>query len=257
MADIVVAGCFVVLALAHSILGEQGVIRPFVASRWSGPGLPARPAGRLMRLAWHLTSVAWLGLAAIILGAEPAAVVGFIAGTSAVLGVVLLRGHFAWALFVVAAMAAGIRTGFLTDAALSVLGWIGVGVLLAAAGVHAYWAAGGRRWADDVVPVEETGEPTFVPSAAMSVAVAAAMVVLAVAMTALLLGWSWTVAGLDIRRWLVVGGVVVLAARAIGDGRRVGFTKSDHASGFGIRDDTIYTPLVTALALAGSAALLA
>ncbi len=258
MEAMVVAGCFASLAVAHSVLGEQAVIRPLVASRWSAPGLAPTPAARLMRFAWHLTSLAWVGLGAIVVGADAVATVGLVAAVSTVLIVVLLPGHFAWALFAIAALAAGVGTGFLGTAALSVAGWAGVVVLVAIALVHLYWAGGGRRWADDVVPTEPDGQPSFVPTPLQTVAVAAAMLVLVIAVAAVLVNASWwAVAGRDVTRWIVVGGVAVLAARAVGDGRRVGFTKADHDSGFGRRDDAVYTPLVTALALAGSAVLVA
>ncbi len=53
------------------------------------------------------------------------------------------------------------------------------------------------------------------------------------------------------------GGVALGAfvVRAVGDGRQVGFTKSNRATAFARADDALYSPLVVALAFASAAAL--
>lgn len=56
----------------------------------------------------------------------------------------------------------------------------------------------------------------------------------------------------------VVGlGILVLAARALGDGRGIGFTKRVRTTRFGRADDLYFTPLIVLLAIGSAAALLA
>lgn len=247
-----VAGAFTVLAVAHSVLGEREVLRPLLAQRWS-IGLPRRATERLVRFAWHLTSVAWLGLAALAVGLEPLAVAGVVAVASAAMIGLLLPAHFAWPVFLVGGFAAGVETGVIGDAALSGSGWVGVGVLVVAAALHVYWAAGGRWSLTAAVPTTPDGRPVFTPPAWLTAAVAVALAVQAAAAASLLAAPGPPVAV----TWLVAVGVAVLALRAVGDGRYSGFTKSVRSTAFARHDDRLFTPVVVLLALTGMSALLA
>ena len=52
--------------------------------------------------------------------------------------------------------------------------------LLAISALHVYWAAGGRKWADAVLPVTALeGKKLFVPGKLMTLAVAAALLLFA------------------------------------------------------------------------------
>jgi hypothetical protein len=97
------------LGLAHSFLGEKYIlIRLFRRS-----DLPKLFGGtdftvRTLRFAWHLTSVAWLGAAALFLflaqdSISPAAVSGVLAAVfliSAAIAFIVSRGrHLAWPVF--------------------------------------------------------------------------------------------------------------------------------------------------------------
>ena len=130
-----------------------------------------------------------------------------------------------------------------------ILGGVGAAVLAALSGLHLYWAAGGRRGHHAVVPTSD-GRPLIAPSTAATVAVAAALA------TA-----SGLYAGATARwepRWLyrigTIGAATVLAARAIGDRRRIGFLKRSRDSAFARRDTYLYSPLCTFLAVAGATA---
>jgi hypothetical protein len=102
------------LGIAHSGLGEVRLIGPLLAPD-SRSGLLAKSAfaRNILRFAWHLTSVAWWGLAAILIAtalggpAAGPAVLGATAATLAVSGAIVLvtsRGrHFAWPVFLLAA----------------------------------------------------------------------------------------------------------------------------------------------------------
>ncbi|MCA9705874.1 MAG: hypothetical protein KDK70_08515, partial [Myxococcales bacterium] len=121
MGSVVAAAGFSLLALAHSALGERTLLRPLFARPWE-LGLPRPVAERILRFAWHLTSLAWLGLAALALGASPEAVLSLVALISGVVVFLALRGHLAWPILLVIALASG-RAG----------GWVGAGLLGAVA----------------------------------------------------------------------------------------------------------------------------
>ena len=121
-------------------------------------------------------------------------------------------------------------------------------ILALVAGLHVYWAAGGRA-GGAAVPSRPGGGALFVPSVGSTLAVAAALSVA-----------TWIVAvsgglapriGPRIAYSVGVWGLgLVLAARAIGDLRYVGFFKRVRGTPFARLDDLVYTPLVALLALA-------
>ncbi|MGD0641926.1 MAG: hypothetical protein ABSC22_14360 [Roseiarcus sp.] len=99
------------IGAAHSFLGERFLIGPLVSSgRRQGLLERSEFARRTLRFAWHLTTIAWWGFAAILLGlvlapaASPArSVLVVVAATFFVTGMATLassRGrHFAWPVF--------------------------------------------------------------------------------------------------------------------------------------------------------------
>lgn len=115
---VVAAILVVLLAAAHSYLGERYIlIRLF--RRADLPQLFGSDVftKRTLRFAWHLTTVAWLGLAALlVLSAQPGptldlpsvgAVVATTAAVSAVVAFVGSRArHLAWIVFLAVAAAA-------------------------------------------------------------------------------------------------------------------------------------------------------
>ena len=141
--------------------------------------------------------------------------------------------------------------GWLGDGLLRGAGWISVALLGAAAALHVYWALGGRRWASAVIPTSGPGESLFSPPP------------LATAAVAVLLGGFATLVALHlldagpfggVRVLLLWVGVGVLALRAAGDGRFVGFSKSVRGTSFAQADDAWFTPLIVALAFGSTAA---
>lgn len=95
----------VVTAATHSVLGEQHLIQPLIAFN---TGIIARPlAQRVLRFAWHLTSILMLACAfAIVWPTTPAPVLAAIGSAWLVPGVVdaiYTRGrHVGWPLLVAA-----------------------------------------------------------------------------------------------------------------------------------------------------------
>ena len=119
---LIAAGLVLLLGLAHSYLGERYIlIRLFRRSdlpHLFGSDVFTR---RTLRFAWHLTTVAWWGLAALLLLlSEPAVapsrgplgvVVVATAFASAVITFVGSRGrHLAWLVFLAIALAAWLGT---------------------------------------------------------------------------------------------------------------------------------------------------
>jgi peptidoglycan/LPS O-acetylase OafA/YrhL len=109
----------VIIGFVHSILGEQWLIGPLVSpDRPGGPLVKNAFGARTLRFAWHLTTVAWWGFAAILLimayvpeTQQPSAILLTIAATLGLTGVIALvtsRGrHLSWPVFLaVAALSA-------------------------------------------------------------------------------------------------------------------------------------------------------
>ncbi|HBM89637.1 MAG: hypothetical protein P1U69_12955 [Parvibaculaceae bacterium] len=98
------------IGLAHSILGEQGIVKPVLKRmNWNGVPPDADFLNSTVRFAWHITTFAWTGLAVILLApllgmeSNPAFVPLTIAMTFAITGIVTLvasKGrHLAWIVF--------------------------------------------------------------------------------------------------------------------------------------------------------------
>lgn len=239
-----------VIAAMHSFLGESAILRPLLADpRWD-LGMPRWAAARLIRFAWHLTSVAWVALGATAFGVEGPVALTITALASGVLIVVMLPGHLAWPLFLAAALWGAVATGIAGEPVLAVLALAAGVVATVAAVAHLFFATRwGRSTASSAIPVTTTGRPVFTPSAGMTLAVAAGLAVFAGSLVLLVVAPSAPA------RVLVAGASVVLTLRAVGEGRYVGFSKRVRSTPFARRDDLVFTPVVVALGLGGVAAL--
>src|SRR3954447_20747676 len=132
------------------------------------------------------------------------------------------------------------------NASRRVAGLSGGTALAAAAVLHLYWLKGGRVGAGRVIPTTD-GQPSFQPGPIATGAVAAALGTAA---------FLYVGAGLGREpRWIyrsgTIGAATVLAIRAVGDGRRVGFLKTERESEFAVLDTKLLSPLCAALAVAG------
>jgi len=249
--EFVVFAVFACLAVGHSAMGETGVVRPLLADEdWTIPDIPRQGANRLVRWAWHLTSISWAGFAAVALGADAMMTVGLVGLASGVVFFIRVREHFAWSLFLVGSAAALIQAEVLTEAGLRVGALAAAAVLVGAALLHVYWAATGPADMEGFGPAPADGQPAFQPGPMLTLAVAVALGVMATLVT--LRAFN---TGPRIIHWLTLAGTIVLALRAVGDGRQVGFTKTNRSTRFAQNDDRIFTPLVTLLALGAAAAL--
>jgi uncharacterized membrane protein YfcA len=118
---LVAAGITIFIAAAHSYLGEKRIF-PRLLNRNDPPALSRSPAlmRSIVRWAWHLTSFAWVALAAILIAllGDPSqlrqSVGGIVAaylGIGAIVTFATTRGrHIAWPFFLVAAVAAWFGT---------------------------------------------------------------------------------------------------------------------------------------------------
>jgi hypothetical protein len=106
----------VITGLAHSILGERRLIGPLLGT--AAPGiLKSEPARRILRFAWHITTLSWVTQAAVlvILVTAPAQAQGRLAtiviGASfllmALASIVISRGrHVGWPMLAATGIAA-------------------------------------------------------------------------------------------------------------------------------------------------------
>lgn len=259
--QIVVAACLGFLGLAHSALGESGIIKPLFAADWTIE-TPRWATERILRFAWHLTSITWFAIAAAVVGADLMLTTGLMSLASAAIIFVMLRGHLAWPVFLLAGLAALHRAlnswpndaGVLTDTVLAITTGVTVLVLIAAGGLHVYWALGGDWKLDLVMPTSgdpETVRPDFRPGALITLLVALLLFTFAGLVT-----MAATGTGPRAVRWLTIAGVAVLTVRAIGDNRVVGFTKKVRNTTFARFDDAVFTPLIVFLAFGAAGALL-
>lgn len=255
--SMVMAGMFALLALAHSAAGETGFVRPLLNADWTIAEVPRPIANRLLRGAWHLTSVAWLAMAVIAIGGTPLTAMAVAALVSGVVIFLVTPAHFAWPLFIIAGGAGLEAEGLLTTAAIQIIGGMTIIILGAAALVHLYWAAGGRALVDAAIPTtEDNAKPTISPGPVATAAVAAVLTGFAGLLVAELTDLGPAGSDTPVVRWLIMAGIAVLTARAIGDGRYAGFSKKFRDSAFGEMDDRFFTPIVVTIALGATTVLL-
>lgn len=239
------------VGLLHSIVGELVLIRPLIADdRWRVP-IGRRSAELVLRFAWHITTIAWLGLAATTIGIDGPVALTAVCLASAVVVLALMPSHLSWPLFLLTALWAARAAELATPAVLTVLITVAAAIAVAAAVLHVVWASGrASRSASATVPTTEDGVAMLRPTGPATVLVAVALLTYAAALTWLAVGPAG-----PLPRITVAGATLVLMLRAAGDGRYVGFTKQVRATRFARLDDAVYTPIVVALGIGGAAAL--
>lgn len=237
------------IGVLHSVLGEVGILRPLFAAEWRTDAIPRFALERILRFAWHLTTLAWVALAAVLVGAPVAVTFALCAFASGGLIFAVLRGHLAWPLFALAGIAALASANLLPTSATRALCTVAASTSFVLAAVHVFWAAGGRTGWQAALPHDDSAQPLYRPGPGVTLVVAAA---LATWGALLLLVPSHV--GPDALRWLVALGAAVFAVRAVGDGKYVGFSKQFRGSRFAVLDDNLYTPIVVVMSFAGAGA---
>ncbi|MCK9793048.1 DUF3995 domain-containing protein [Isoptericola sp. 4D.3] len=249
--SIAAAVLLAVIAVMHSVLGERVIVRPLLASPDWRVGVPRPWADRLIRGVWHLLSLAWLALAAALVGWSVPGTVGVLCLVTAATIFVAVPGHLAWPVFSAAGLLALAAGGAVPAAAL----WAGAGAAvvaaLVAAGFHVAWAAGATAGTDRVLPQRAgSREPVAHPPRVATLAVAVALLAYVLVVVALAVGadGAWW-------RPLGVVALVVLLVRVVGEGRYVGVSKRVRSTRFARADDRYWTPAVALLATGAAAGL--
>lgn len=251
----VATAMYLILAVAHSWLGERDVVRPLLRASWD-IGLPRGLAAPLLRWAWHLTSLAWVAAAAILAWAAAAhpvpgpvldALAGLALGSAAMLGLGLRGAHPAWALFAVGGLTCLVGAHGWPSSTIvrATAGGVAAVVLLALSALHGYWAAGGRRGLGVVLPTRADGSAVL--HAPMGASIAVAVLLLAAAAIVA------SAAGLGPRlpwvRALALALAAVFTIRLVGDFRFAGLFKQEQHTSFARWDSMLFSPLCGALAI--------
>lgn len=250
---VIVVASFITLALAHSWIGEKRLLRPLLARRpWQAyPQSEAFAAGTL-RMAWHITSLTWLGMAASVAlvpdaPALLACTAAVLLGCGALAHAFSAGRHGAWLVFWVGGVAALWQVG-LPALAPAVVGALCAAVLALLGALHVAWALGWQWGLSAALPVGNNGTPLFRPGPAITLAVALALGVAASLVGAAAGLWALPLPDGAVRALLGVGcGVFFL--RALGDFRTAGITRRWSASTFVLWDALLFTPLCAGLAL--------
>jgi hypothetical protein len=244
-------GLLAVLALAHSILGERAILGPlFRNPSWTLPVAPRPALQALLRFAWHLTTLAWLSVSAVLFGVAPAFAFGVLALLSGLVVFVMLRSHLAWPVFLACGLAALRGGGWLPNGVFVALALLAAALAFGVAALHMYWAFGGTKTTNNAVPSTQDGRPLFSPGPLACIAVAVAISTLGAALAwAAFLPAAWPV------HTVLALALIALTFRAVGDGRFIGFSKQVRNTPFGRADDALYTPLVMLLWFGAASAL--
>ncbi|BCQ61583.1 hypothetical protein PBOI14_33330 [Pseudomonas sp. Boi14] len=115
--------------------------------------------------------------------------------------------------------------------------------------IHLYWAAGGKRGSDAVIPeVPGPGmtQPAFRPPALATMLVAVALLLVAM-LVCLRVGLYLPTVTHPSLQWVISAIALLMFARAIGDSELVGFFKEVRDSKFARLDTLFYSPLCVVL----------
>ena len=243
------AGLLILLALIHSFMGEGELLGPLFKEDWSFKGIPRPIAEVIFRFAWHLTSLAWVALAAILLGGDIFIVIGLQSLVACVVIFFMLRGHLAWPLFLGSAIAAFSVAG-LISATLIYGAAIATALALSLVGLlHIYWAFGGKIGVRLVIP-EIPGKPALQPPMVLTLLVAMLLFAMSTGL------WMYVHSPSTITHVISSAIAIIMLARALGDFKYVGFMKTYRVSDFAHYDDLLFTPFVVFIAIGSGLAVL-
>jgi Protein of unknown function (DUF3995) len=238
----------VLIAILHSALGERLLIGPLLQhTDWPALSMGRFLGRRTLRFAWHLTSLTWVGMAAMLWtnGAHHLLIAAVLLGVSGLMTFACSRGrHFAWALFLAGSLGALSSAHLLSPSVGVAMGGIAAVVLLCIALLHLGWALGLRWGITQVLPRVE-GKPAFTPGPLLTIAVAMALLVAAL----LALGLAGFMAPLPYARTLGFMAAVIFAMRVVGDGKYAGLLKRVRGSSFATYDDLLFIPLCFGLSV--------
>jgi hypothetical protein len=246
---LVTAGLFLLVSALHSILGERFILRVPLTMSWPHPE-SERFKKRTLRFAWHLTSLTWVGIAAVVMlsPSRPTLdILTLVTLGSGVLTFWVSRGaHLAWPIFL--SMATLLQVGAhgpeRMQGTLQTVAVATATIALAGiAALHVYWALGGPWGSKAAVPQVRGGAPAFKPGPVLTLAVGL-----------LIGGYAGVLWGVH-QQWLPAWAHLVVAAasavfllRVVGDFRYFGLFKRPCRTLFARNDTTVYVPLCFGLA---------
>ncbi|MBC2656875.1 DUF3995 domain-containing protein [Pseudomonas sp. MSSRFD41] len=125
------------------------------------------------------------------------------------------------------------------------------GTFLSISLLHLYWAAGGKRGSEAVIPqvpgpVPGQSQPAFQPPALATLLVALALLLVAL-LVCLRVGLLLPSVSHPALQWVISAIALLMFARAIGDSELVGFFKQVRGSRFARLDTLFYSPLCVVL----------
>jgi Protein of unknown function (DUF3995) len=122
-------------------------------------------------------------------------------------------------------------------------------IFIAIAALHVYWAAGGSKWADAVLPeMPGNAQKLFIPGKLITLAVAVGLLFFAF----ISLGINGLFSSFLSNRFFLYGNAVVgiiFLLRAIGDFKYAGFFKKVKETMFARNDTKYFTPLCTIISI--------
>lgn len=132
---------------------------------------------------------------------------------------------------------------------INILIFIVVSILVAIACLHFYWAMGGQKWGDIVIPeMPGGGTPMFEPPPLITALVG--VLLLDIAFFVLVdVGWLPFPYFLKWIHYLVILAGVIFVIRSIGDFKYTGFFKRIRDTKFAYYDTRIFSPLCLFLGL--------
>ncbi len=130
----------------------------------------------------------------------------------------------------------------------NIIAFLVVFILVTIACIHFYWAAGGKKWGDIVIP-EMDGSPMFEPPGMITALVGVLLLDVAffVLVEAGILPFPYFT---GLIHYLGIAAGVVFVIRSIGDFKYTGFFKKMKESRFAYYDTRFYSPLCLFLGLA-------
>ncbi|WBL32233.1 DUF3995 domain-containing protein [Sinirhodobacter sp. HNIBRBA609] len=115
---------------------------------------------------------------------------------------------------------------------------------------HLYWASGGRKGADLVIPTRpKDGTKLFEPKPLATLSVAAFLVAMGLLAASKWFGQPLVVSA-QVLSWFQMGAGVIFSARALGDFHHIGFSKRVRGTPFAWWDDRLFSPFVLMIGIA-------
>lgn len=124
-----------------------------------------------------------------------------------------------------------------------ILALIAILIFVLIAGIHFYWAFGGRRWTDLAVPSSSHQKPLFTPGPLATVVVGIGLILFAWIL-ALKIGFlNNSLLSDQAITYSSLGVAIIFLLRAIGEFKYIGFFKKVKQTKFGQMDTLYYSPL--------------